>query len=65
MARIDNAAGMLAEVGAELGHVGQDDAQALRFFAESMRDNARRYIGSLVERKRRELADLERILGKL
>ena len=65
MGRVDNAAAMLADVGAELGHVGEDDAQGLRQFADTMRDNTRRYIGALVERKRRELADLERILGKL
>ncbi len=65
MARIDNAAHLLSDVGAELGAVGQDDMAALRQFAETMQSNTRRYIGQLIERKRRELNDLERILGKL
>jgi hypothetical protein len=30
-----------------------------------MQENTRRYVGQLIQRKRRELADLERILGKL
>jgi hypothetical protein len=65
MARIDNAATLLADVGSELHQVGQDDGSALKHFAETMQSSTRRYIGQLIERKRRELADLERILGKL
>ena len=65
MARIDNAAALLADVGSEIGAVGHDDKAALQQFAKAMAENTRRYVGQLVERKRRELADLERILGKL
>jgi hypothetical protein len=64
MARIENAAALLTDVGSELGNVGQEDATALRSFANTLQQNVQRYVSQLVERKRRELADLERILGK-
>lgn len=65
MSRINDAAALLADIGGELGNVGKDDMHALQSYAQALQDNVRRYIGSLIERKRRELADLERVLGRL
>jgi hypothetical protein len=64
MARIENAAELLTDIGAELGTVGQDDAAALRNFANTLQQNVQRFVSQMIERKRRELADLERVLGK-
>ena len=64
MGRIERAAEMLANVGNELGHAGEDDAQALRSFANNLQQTVQKYISQLVARKRAELSDLERLLGK-
>jgi hypothetical protein len=64
MSRIENAAELLTDIGAELGTVGQDDAAALRNFANTLQQNVQRFVSQMIERKRRELADLEQVLGK-
>jgi hypothetical protein len=63
--QVNGAAHLLSTIGIELGNVGHDDKAALQQFAAAMQENTRRYVGQLIQRKRRELADLERILGKL
>lgn len=63
--QVNAAAHLLASIGIELGSVGHDDKNALQQFATAMQENTRRYVGQLIQRKRAELADLERILGKL
>ena len=65
MVQVNTAAHLLSSIGIELGQVGQDDKLALQQFATQMQEHTKRYVTQLVDRKRRELADLERILGKL
>lgn len=64
LAQVEDAASFLTHIGTQLGNVGKDDETACAAFAEQLRANMRAYINQMLTRKRKELSDLERILGR-
>lgn len=56
---------MLARTGVWLGKLGQHDAKELHAFAEHWRQESQQFVADLIARKRQELAELERVMGRL
>jgi len=56
---------LLAEIGRELGHVGEQDEREIIAFSAHRRSELKQFLTKFLARKRRELPDLERILGKI
>lgn len=65
MQQMQSALDMLARTGVWLGKLGQHDAKELHAFAEHWRQESQQFVGDLIARKRQELAELERIIGRL
>jgi hypothetical protein len=65
LARMQSALSLARQAGQILSTKGNDDAQEAAGFADHVHKLAQQFVGDLIARKRRELADLERVMGKL
>jgi hypothetical protein len=64
LARVDATAAILVELAKRLTEIGDFDGRDCAAFAEHLRRESQEFGERLLSRKRREQAELERILGK-